>query len=169
MAGWPALPTSFMRPALEAAGFVGWHTWDQLQSASYQPVPPESLCYVVHRTSSLEPHFLDASPGGHFKGRSPTERISVLEAEWVANACTVYIGKATVGRRRLRAYGRFGAGEPVAHWGGRYIWQLAESADLLVAWHAISWPEPARGYEKRLLAHFAGLHDGRRPFANLAA
>jgi hypothetical protein len=55
----------------------------------------------------------------------------------------------------------------VGHWGGRYIWQLADSRELLVAWHAISWTEVARDYEKRLLGAFVEMHGGARPFANL--
>lgn len=68
----------------------------------------------------------------------------------------------------MKQFARFGAGEPVRHWGGRYIWQLSDARTLLVAWHVITWGEHARDYEKRLLAHFARLHDGRRPFANLS-
>ena len=60
-----------------------------------------------------------------------------------------------------------GAGEPVGHWGGRLIWQLADSGGLCVAWHTISWSEDARAYEKRLLAQFAARYRGVRPFANL--
>ena len=82
-------------------------------------------------------------------------------------AHVVYIGKADVANRRLRQFARFGAGDPVGHWGGRLIWQLADSSELLVAWHAISWAELARDYEKRLLAHFRELYDSARPFANL--
>lgn len=70
-------------------------------------------------------------------------------------------------RERLGEFARFGAGEAIAHWGGRLIWQLADVHELLVAWHAIRWAEKARDYEKRLLAHFAELHGNRRPFANL--
>lgn len=70
-------------------------------------------------------------------------------------------------RRRLSEFGAFGAGEPVAHWGGRLIWQLADASELLVAWHEVTWAETAREYEKRLLSRFGKLHDGRRPFANL--
>jgi hypothetical protein len=72
----------------------------------------------------------------------------------VPGAEVVYIGKADDAGRRLKQFARFGAGEPVGHWGGRYIWQLADSSELLVAWHAISWEELARDYEKRLLARF---------------
>jgi hypothetical protein len=79
----------------------------------------------------------------------------------------VYIGKADVASRRLTQFARFGAGDKMGHWGGRYIWQLADSADLLVTWHEIAWDELAREYEKRLLARFAELNSGARPFANL--
>jgi hypothetical protein len=73
--------------------------------------------------------------------------------------------------RRLAAaadpVGQFGDGEPLGHRGGRLIWQLADADTLLVAWHAITWDEAARDFERRLLAAFAEQHDGRRPFANL--
>jgi hypothetical protein len=70
--------------------------------------------------------------------------VEALQSKWVPDAHTSYIGKADNARRRLEQFARFGAGEPVAHWGGRYIWQLADSAELLVAWHAITWDELAR-------------------------
>jgi hypothetical protein len=50
---------------------------------------------------------------------------------------------------------------------GRKVDPARPAAELLVAWHAISWAEKARDYEKRLLIRFAELHDERRPFANL--
>jgi hypothetical protein len=111
--------------------------------------------------------FLDGNPGGRFKDKDPTVDGATLRASWVPECSVVYIGKADIASRRLRQFARFGAGEPVGHWGGRYIWQLADSDDLLVAWHPVSWAETAREYERRLLAHFAGLHGGARPFANL--
>lgn len=70
-------------------------------------------------------------------------------------------------RKRLWEFERFGAGEPMSHRGGRLIWQLADSPDLLVAWQKVTWEETARAYERRLLSQFAKLHGGRRPFANL--
>src|SRR5205807_3252231 len=111
--------------------------------------------------------FRDSNPGGRFKGKDPSVADGTLAASWVSDCNVVYIGKADVADRRLKQFARFGAGEPVGHWGGRYIWQLADSGELVVAWHAISWDELAREYEKRLLAHFAELHGGVRPFANL--
>jgi hypothetical protein len=115
-------------------------------------VPAAPAAYVVYRSSEDGPVFLDRNSGGHFKGKDPTVPIAVLSAAWVTDSPVVYIGKADVACRRLKQFARFGVGEPVGHWGGRYIWQLASSADLLVAWHPISWGEPAREYEKRLLA-----------------
>jgi hypothetical protein len=163
----PALPGSFGRADLEAVGFVGWQTWDELRSTDFVAVPHGPAVYVVYGPVASEPVFLTENPGGPFKGNDPTVAVDVLEAEWVPCADVIYIGKANDAARRLKQFARFGAGELVGHWGGRYVWQLAESGGLLVAWHVISWDEVARDYEKRLLAHFCQLHGGRRPFANL--
>jgi hypothetical protein len=163
----PTLPTSFGRSDLEDAGFTGWRTWSQLRANDLHDVPDGPAAYVVYRSSASDPSFLAENPGGRFKGQDPTVPIETLQANWVSGARVIYIGKADRARRRLTQYARFGAGEPVGHWGGRLIWQLADSPELLVAWHAIDWAEAAREYERRLLAHFVALHDGRRPFANL--
>jgi len=162
----PSLPVSFGRTELEKAGFVGWRTWDELRDDA-AALPSGAATYVVYRSSSSKPVFLSANLGGHFKGKDPTVAVDVLKAKWVPGAHVVYIGKANDAGRRLKQFARFGDGEPVGHWGGRYIWQLADSSELLVAWHAISWEELARDYEKRMLAHFYEAYDGMRPFANL--
>jgi transcriptional regulator with XRE-family HTH domain len=163
----PPLPESFRRPDLEAAGFVGWLTWDELRANDFVDVPAEPMAYVVYRPAPDGPEFRRSNPGGRFKGRNPTVSADVLAGKWVPHAQTVYVGKADVGVRRLKEFARFGAGEPVGHWGGRYIWQLVDSDELLVAWHPITWDEVAREYEKRLLSRFSVDHDGRRPFANI--
>jgi hypothetical protein len=164
----PPLPTSFERAHLEAAGFSGWATFTQLRSA-YDSIPCTPLCYVVYRTGGTSPVFRTENSGGRFKGRNPTVPGATLQAKWVQDAHTLNIGKADVGRTRLKAYARFGAGEPVAHWGGRYIWQLKDADDLLVAWHEIGWVETARDYERRLMSCFRECHNGRLPFANLTS
>ncbi len=77
---------------------------------------------------ALDGHaFLDTNPGGRFKEQDPTVPIEVLSANWVPSSQVVYIGKANVADRRLRQFARFGAGERIGHWGGRYIWQLLDS------------------------------------------
>lgn len=148
-------------------GFIGWHTWAELRANDLADVPGGPAAYVVYRPSATSPGFLSGNPGGRFKGQDPTVSTDMLQAKWLTDAQTIYIGKANVARRRLKQFARFGAGDPIGHWGGRYIWQLADSHDLWVAWHAIQWAETAREYERRLLAHFADLHGGQRPFANL--
>ena len=163
----PLEPRSFSRIDLEAAGFQGWLTWDALRTSDFSAVTSGPAAYVVYRTADTAPSFLPANPGGRFKDKDPTAPLQTLSSNWVAGAHAIYVGKADVADRRLKQFARFGAGEPVGHWGGRYMWQLADSAELLVAWHAISWAERARDYEKRLLTRFGELFDGHRPFANL--
>lgn len=78
----------------------------------------------------------------------------------------IYIGKAAVLRDRLRGYMRFGEGKPAPHWGGRYIWQLADAKSLLVCWKATP-DEAPRLVERRLIQEFCAQY-GKRPFANLS-
>lgn len=128
--------------------------------------------YVVIREAPTPPTFLAMSIGGHFKGKDPTVPVATLQAKWVPVAQVIYVGKAGAGaagrrglRKRLDEYRQFGAGRPVGHYGGRYVWQLADSADLHVAWLATPERDAAQ-VERELLAEFIALH-GARPFANL--
>jgi hypothetical protein len=123
----------------------------------------------VNRASDAAPTFLAASTAGWRKGTNPAVSTTQLAAKWVEGAEILYIGKADAGaaadhglRGRLRQYARHGLGG-TSHHGGRYIWQLQDSAALLVAWK--SAPDP-RGEESSLLAEFEMLHNAL-PFANL--
>ncbi len=66
--------------------------------------------------------------------------VSVLSSRWHATTDVLYIGKATSLRSRVGQLVRFGGGSPVGHWGGRYLWQVAGSAEFLVAWRAAADP-----------------------------
>lgn len=167
MADLPPKPATFTRRDLEVVGFVGWCRWDELRDSKFGEVPRAPASYVVYRESVAAPVFLPASPAGWFKDKAPSMPLARLAAEWVEGEQVVYIGEADVARRRLGQYARFGAGEPVGHWGGRLIWQLADSAELLVAWRVLGGLGTARADEKRLLARFGEVGGGRRPFANL--
>lgn len=71
------------------------------------------------------PEFLSHGTGGFFKGKDPNVSITELETNWVENTCVVYIGKAgTTLQKRLNQYLKFGNGQNIGHWGGRYIWQI---------------------------------------------
>lgn len=89
---------------------------------------------------------------------------AALRANWVDGAEVVYIGKADNLLRRLREFARFGEGEPIGHWGGRLIWQLSDSAELLVAWMETPGRVP-RDVETVLITAFRSAWD-KPPFAN---
>jgi len=122
------------------------------------------------RPNSERPEFLSESVGGRFKGNDPTVAARTLESRWVENTPVLYIGKAgsrtATLRSRLWQYVRFGQGERVGHWGGRYIWQLREPCDLLVCWKITALDSP-RMIEKALMNEFKQAH-GKLPFANLS-
>lgn len=60
---------------------------------------------------------------------------------------------------------RFGSGVACAHWGGRFVWQLADCDELLVAWKPLLTDDPRR-VEQQLLRQFVMTY-GKLPFANL--
>jgi hypothetical protein len=154
--------------AFTLSGFQGFVPFAALPTSD---VPKEPGVYVVTRPATTPPVFRESSSAGWFKGKDPTVSKAVLEANWVPDEPVVYIGKAAAGttgrrglRKRLDEYRRHGAEEPVGHWGGRYIWQLADSAELLVCWRE----EPdALALEQSMIQDFKAMYDGKRPFANL--
>jgi len=127
-------------------------------------VPRTGGVYVVVRTASGPPQFLKTSTGGHFKGKDPKVPEEALKANWVDDAEVVYIGKGDNLRRRLTQYADFGGGKAVGHWGGRLIWQLADSETLLVAWKETPEAIPV-DVKTALRAAFKAAH-GKPPFAN---
>jgi len=172
----PPLPNSYDRRGLTAVGFEGWLTWPELRASAYEVVPCLPGAYVVVRPLKTEPVFVHPSPAYWMRGQDPRVADEVLLANWVFRTTVLYIGKADYRkrrqpvealRRRLWEYGTFGAGDRATHWGGRYIWQLADAHGLLVAWHASTWGETGEEYEDRLLPHFQSRHGDRLPFANL--
>jgi hypothetical protein len=142
-----------------------------LKAISLQDITERAGIYKILRPSLEPPSFLPRSPAGWFKGKDPTASQDDLQAKWVPGAQIIYIGKAggesqdATLRSRIKALLDFGKRRPVAHWGGRYIWQLTDAADLIICWETCEAEDPSV-VEKRLLADFKKKH-GRLPFANL--
>ncbi|MFT2691627.1 hypothetical protein [Clavibacter zhangzhiyongii] len=155
---------------LRRAGFTGFVPFDR----AVEDAPEASGVYVIVRSPATPPTFLATSPAGWFKKLDPSYPRERLEAEWVEGSAIVYIGKAgrAAGSRRglrarLREYAAFGSGRAVGHRGGRAIWHLDDSAQLLVAWREIAPTRRAADEESEMLAGFMAHHSGRLPFANM--
>jgi hypothetical protein len=149
-------------------GFTGFVSFDELRNGALKDVPQTGGVYLVVRHSKEEPSFLEESCGGHCKGKNPTELVDVLKAKWVPGTPVVYIGKGDNLRDRLRGYAAFGAGRRVGHRGGRYIWQLADRDELVVAWKPCQPAQTAAAFEAELVKLFKAVNGGRLPFANIA-
>ncbi len=149
--------------------FQGFKTVKELKENGFNIIPDKKGVYLVLFKKD-QPVFLNKSIGGHFKGRDPTVPIEKLESNWIPNEEIIYIGqaggngsKATL-RKRLKQYIQFGSGKPVGHWGGRLIWQLKDSDELIIAWKE-TLQDPYI-VESNIINKFKEKH-GNRPFANL--
>lgn len=157
--------------ALKYAGFTGFKTIREL-SESGSAIPKVKGYYLVLSISKKPPEFLTKGTGGFFKGRDPNVPVSILKENWVDNTIVVYIGKAgkdgsqATLHSRLCQYFGFGRGGNIGHWGGRFIWQLKDSQDLIVCWKELASEDP-RTLEAALIKEFIQKYN-KRPFANLA-
>ena len=142
---------------LKAAGFEGFIPVVQLQADS-TAIPRTAGVYMVVYTEGNMPEFLSHGTGGFFKGKDPNVSITELETNWVENTCVVYIGKAgTTLQKRLNQYLKFGNGQNIGHWGGRYIWQIKNSGNLLLCWKPTPDEDP-EAIETALIARFKEQH-----------
>ena len=162
---------------IEQQGFSGFVAVSLLRESACRQVPEVPGVYLVIRPEWQPPSFLGSQHRGHFKGREPSVSIQELQQAWVTDGR--YLHRQGMGDgdgRYLHRQGictsppaaqlrRFGDGEPAPHWGGRYVWQLADAADLLVCWKETPDEDP-RQVEQRLIQKFR-VRYGKRPFANL--
>ncbi len=155
---------------IKKAGFVGFKTMKELFIDSSQ-LPAIKGVYLV-LTLDNPPAFLQVGTGGHFKGKNPNVLLQELKNNWIDKTIVVYIGKAgsdssrATLKSRLKQYFGFGQGKNIGHWGGRLIWQLASSHNLVVCWKPLPNEDP-RTFEGQLIRDFVNQF-GNRPFANLA-
>jgi hypothetical protein len=156
--------------AIRHSGFEEFVTISALQTSKCCEAPAMPGVYLILRSNMALPDFLSESVGGHFKGKNPTVAVDKLRSKWVENAIVLNIGKAGPGkatlRSRLNRYMRSGQGKRSGHSGGRYIWQLAHSDNLLVCWKVTPNDAP-RKVEKMMIERFEKEY-ARLPFANLS-
>jgi hypothetical protein len=164
------MSVSFDIDGLRSAGFTGFHTVADLRT-NPDRIPSTPGVYIVLFTGTT-PQFVVSGTGGRFKGKDPNVSVDTLRNEWVNNTPVIYIGKAGGAnsssnlRKRIKQYLQFGEGKPVGHYGGRFIWQISNSDQLVFCWMSILDREP-RDVEMELINSF-NLKFGKFPFANLS-
>ncbi len=153
---------------MKKSGFTGFLTIGELMD-SRKTIDTSKGVYFVLNLSESSPTFVEKGTGGYFKGNDPNVSIDVLKSKWVENTKVVYIGrggqtdKNSTLHSRLSDYLRFGKGKKVGHWGGRYIYQIGNSKQLVICWKYTDYPE---GVESNLIDEFLSLY-GKLPFGNL--
>lgn len=156
-------------------GFTGFKTIKELMM-DHSMIPKEKGVYLVLRNNPAAPTFLEQGTGGFFKNKNPNVAIEILNANWINGENVLYIGqaggekggkssKATL-HSRIKQYLKFGNEKKCGHSGGRYIWQLEDSRELIVCWKVLKDKDP-REEEKKMIQDFKLRHDGKHPFANL--
>lgn len=160
-------PATWDREGLEARG---WDGFVPLLTLSPTGVPDTPGVYAIVRADESAPVFLPDRPHATARQATPYS-VADLSSRWVPDASVLNIGKASTSlRKRLRQYRQFGVGVGLNHKGGRSIWQLADAADLTVAWHPITPTYDGltpRTAESGLIAGFQAAHEGSKPFGNL--
>ena len=154
---------------LREMGFEGFVPVRDLRRDDCRGLPRENGVYVMVREREAAPRFNPRGTAAFWRGQDPNVKPDALAEKWVPGAILMYVGRAAgTGVRgklqqRVKRGLRFGEGRNVAHWGGRYVWQLADAYDLKVAWKVC---KDAVRQEVALLTAFEGRH-GALPFANL--
>jgi hypothetical protein len=152
------------RSNLEEQGFQGWIPL--LGAERSVKLPSSPGVYAVSYEGECPVSWPTQSRGGWHKARNPAVPVARLANEWVDGTDILYIGKTDrTLEKRIGEFARFGAGQPVAHWGGRLVWQLPDAGCLMIGWRESKLGEASQD-ERKLLSDFLTVH-GRLPFANL--
>jgi len=149
---------------IKANGFKGFEKiFDIIKDSSI--LPNGAGVYFVIYPYRDNPEFSEKGTGGCYKGKNPNVSTKLLKCLWLRNSKVIYIGKADNLKHRIEKYIKFGQGQNVDHYGGRLIWQIKNSDDLILCWKLTPENKP-REVEKELIFEFEE-HYKRKPFANL--
>lgn len=143
--------------------FVGFKKVKELRN-NLNTIPAVPGVYVVLRASEAAPEFLEKGTGGFFQGKDPNVSVATLAAKWVIGESIMYIGKGKNLHKRINELLKFGEGNDIGHRGGRYLWQLADAEELIVAWMPIGNEDAVESY---MIDEFIKQCSGQKPFANI--
>lgn len=150
---------------LKADGFAGFLTVSELMM-SCRTVPSQPGTYVVLRNAVDKPTFVYDWGGGFHDGKNINYSVEKLSANWLDGVSLLYIGKSVDLRKRVRQYMSYGKGKDSPHRGGRSIWQLTDSKDLILAWKITAPDVNPETVERNMLNEFKEQHNCL-PFANM--
>jgi len=162
---------------IKANGFIGFEKMSNL-FRDKSSISNIKGVYLILYLDNNPPEFVrvGSGPALYKKKKNPNVSLDELKSNWVDKTIVINIGKAgglnqkgiegkETLKSRLTTYFSFGQGKDVGHYGGRLIWQLKNSKDLIVCWKPTPESEP-REIEQRLIKEFSGTYR-QRPFANL--
>ena len=153
---------------MKKSGYTGFLPIEELIK-SRKVIDKLKGVYLVLYLLDSQPIFVEKGTGGYFKGEDPNVPIEVLKVKWITGTKVVYIGrggqkgKKSNLKSRLSQYIRFGQGKNVGHRGGRYIYQIENSKNLVICWKYTEDPEVV---ESELIDKFISVY-GKLPFGNL--
>jgi len=130
-------------------------------------IPKKQGVYLVLNEEKENIEFLETGIGGIYQDKNPNVSINRLTNEFIPNSLVVYIGKANNLRVRIKQYLNFGRKDNILHYGGRFIWQLENSRNLLFCWKILPDNESPKVIESKLILEYRQQFTNRRPFANL--
>ncbi|WP_234242022.1 hypothetical protein [Porphyromonas gingivalis] len=144
-------------------GFKGFESVKDLREDSSR-IPKKKGVYLVLKPQDMDVDFLETGTGGHTKGNPNVSR-DKLKAKRIEDM-VLYVGRT--GRtlyKRINELLRFGQGENIGHRGGRYLWQINHSEELVICWKEMQDEDPEEIW-KQLLWDFESKYS-KLPFANL--
>lgn len=153
---------------LKSIGFTGFKSIAYYRS-NLREIPTQPGIYIVFAVDTNQ-EFLEVGSGGFFKGKDPNVEIEKLKNNWVDKAHVLYIGQVSRGKSdrnlliRIDEFLCFGNQCPVAHSGGKYIWQLKNHKKLLLCFCPMPDIDP-KCVEAELLYEFKKEYN-KLPFAN---
>ena len=148
-----------------AAGFSGFVTVGDVLDGGLPQDASLSECgvYLVCRPPGFKPRFIPPEEAAAAGNVDNPLSASDLRAKWVDRAEVLYIGQTTRPlQERLGELCKYAIGCAHNHYGGRILWQLRDSRQLLLCWKPTQKPgefegELIDGFKREL---------GKFPFAN---